>query len=96
MDLGKNIFELRKERGVTQEELDPALVEEARNQIEKTESLGKRAEKKPDCVGKRVRHSVFGSGTVIGVPRDREGYIVQFDTIPTPRTLGINGKLEFI
>ena len=90
------LFNAEKENVEYVEELDPALVEEARNQIEKTESLGKRAEKKPDCVGKRVRHSVFGSGTVIGVPRDREGYIVQFDTIPTPRTMGINGKLEFI
>jgi DNA helicase-2/ATP-dependent DNA helicase PcrA len=77
-------------------ELDPSVIEEARNQIEKTETFARRVEKKPDCVGKRVRHSIFGKGTVIGVPRDREGYIIQFDTIPTPRTLAPNGKLEFI
>ena len=77
-------------------ELDPALIDEAINQISRTESMEKRVEKKPDCVGKRVRHSVFGSGTVIGVPRDREGYIIQFDTVPTPRTLGIGAKLEYI
>ena len=77
-------------------ELDPALIDEATKQISRTESLEKPPEKKADCVGKRVRHPVFGSGTVIGVPRDREGYIIQFDTVPTPRTLGINGKLEFI
>jgi DNA helicase-2/ATP-dependent DNA helicase PcrA len=47
-------------------------------------------------VGKRVRHSVFGSGTIIGVPKDRDGYIIQFDTVPTPRTLGISAKLDFI
>ena len=76
--------------------LDPSVIEEARTQIEKTEHFERRVEKKPDCVGKRVRHSVFGEGTVIGVPRDREGYIIQFDTIPTPRTLAPNGKLEFI
>ena len=77
-------------------ELDPALIDEAINQISRTESLERRPEKKPDCVGKRVRHSVFGSGTVIGVPKDREGYIIQFDTVPTPRTLGISAKLDFI
>ena len=77
-------------------ELDPELLEEARYQIEKTENLTSRAEKKPDCVGKRVRHLIFGEGTVIGVPRDREGYIIQFDAIPTPRTLAPNGKLEFL
>ena len=77
-------------------ELDPDLIDEARNQIEKTESFAPRAEKKPDCVGKRVHHLIFGEGTVIGVPRDREGYIIQFDAIPTPRTLAPNGKLTFI
>ena len=77
-------------------ELDPALVDEAISQISRTASMEKRPEKKPDCVGKRVRHPVFGSGTVIGVPRDREGYIIQFDTVPTPRTLGLGGKVEFI
>lgn len=28
--------------------------------------------------------------------REREGYIIQFDDIPTPRTLGNNGKLVFM
>ncbi|MBR2047817.1 MAG: UvrD-helicase domain-containing protein [Oscillospiraceae bacterium] len=77
-------------------ELDPELVEEARYQIEKTEDFAPRQEKQPDCVGKRVRHMIFGEGTVIGLPRDREGYIIQFDAIPTPRTLADNGKWEFI
>lgn len=77
-------------------ELDPALVDEAKYQIEKTERWEPREEKKPDCVGKRVRHTIFGEGVVIGVPRDREGYIIQFDAIPTPRTLAPNGKLEFL
>ena len=90
------LFNAEKENLDYVVELDPALIDEAINQISRTESMEKRVEKKPDCVGRRVRHSVFGSGTVIGVPRDREGYIIQFDTIPTPRTLGLNGKLEFI
>ena len=77
-------------------ELDPAVIDEARYQIEKTEQFESRTEKKPDCVGKRVKHTIFGEGTVIGVPREREGYIIQFDAIPTPRTLAPNGKLEFL
>ena len=77
-------------------ELDPELVEEARYQIAKTEDLAPREPKKPECVGKRVRHFIFGEGTVIGIPRDREGYIIQFDAIPTPRTLAPNGKLAFL
>ena len=78
------LFNAEKENLDYVVELDPALIDEAISQISRTESLEKRPEKKPDCVGKRVRHPIFGSGTVIGVPRDREGYIIQFDTIPTP------------
>ena len=76
-------------------ELDPDLVEEARDRISLTERMEPRAEQKPECVGKRVRHFLFGAGTVIGVPHDREGYIIQFDELPTPRTLAPSGKLTF-
>ena len=77
-------------------ELDPEVIDEARYQIEKTEKWEEREPKKPEAVGKRVKHTIFGEGTVIGIPRDREGYIIQFDAIPTPRTLAASGKLEFL
>ena len=77
-------------------ELDPEIVDAARHQIEKTESVPERVVKQDEAVGKRVTHPVFGCGTVIGKPRDREGFIVQFDDVPTPRTLGNNGKLIFM
>ncbi len=77
-------------------ELDPDLVEEARDRISLTENLEPPAKKEPDCVGRRVKHFIFGEGTVIGVPRDREGYIIQFDTLPTPRTLAPSNKLTFL
>jgi hypothetical protein len=43
-----------------------------------------------------VLHPVFGEGTVIGKPRDQEGYIVQFDAMVTPRTFGASVKLVFL
>lgn len=49
-----------------------------------------------DLVGKCVRHFVFGEGTIIGIPGDREGIIVQFDCIPVPRTISASAKLEFL
>ena len=76
--------------------LDPDLVERAREQIEKTESLSDRPAKTDSSVGKRVRHMVFGDGTVIGLARGQEGIIVQFDSIVTPRTLSLNAKLEIL
>lgn len=77
-------------------ELDPDIVEEARDRISLTEALEAPEKKEPDCVGRRVKHFIFGEGTVIGVPRDREGYIIQFDTLPTPRTLAPSNKLTFL
>ena len=90
------LFNAEKENVEYVTELDPELVDEACEHIAQTEALQRRTEKKPDCVGRRVRHFVFGEGTVVGVPRDREGYIIQFDAVPTPRTLGPGGKLIFL
>ncbi len=74
--------------------LDPELVEGARREIRKTEDTGKREQPAPDWAGKRVRHPVFGEGEILGVPRDREGVIVLFDSMTTPRTFGPGVKLE--
>ncbi len=76
--------------------LDPDLIEDALEQIRKTEDISARPAQTSDMVGKRVRHMAFGDGTIIGIPRDQEGFIIQFDTIVTPRTFGANVKLEFL
>ncbi len=76
--------------------LDPAFQEEALSKIRQTEDLGQPPEQPSELVGKRVRHIVFGEGTVIGLPRDREGIIIQFDSIVTPRTFGAGAKIEYL
>ena len=76
--------------------LDPDLVEQALEKISQTEEMAPRKELPNALVGKRVRHPVFGEGSIIGVPRGQEGYIIQFDTIVTPRTFGPAVKLEFL
>ena len=76
--------------------LDPELEEKALTEIRKTEDTVPRPEAPCERIGKRVRHAVFGEGTVIAVPRDQEGVIVHFDNILTPRTLGANAKLEYL
>ena len=45
-------------------------------------------------VGARVRHKVFGEGTVLSVNAEDVCYVVQFDRIPTPRTLSARVVLE--
>ena len=76
--------------------LDPDLIEQAMEKIRQTEDFEPRQEAPCELIGKRVRHPVFGEGYVIGTPRGQEGYIIQFDTMVTPRTFGIHAKLEFL
>ena len=47
-------------------------------------------------IGQRVRHAVFGAGTVTGVDRDKCAHLVQFDSIDTPRNISFRAKLEKI
>ena len=44
--------------------------------------------------GQRVRHSVFGSGTVLEVDTDKGAHLIQFDDLPTPRAVSFKAKLE--
>ena len=74
--------------------MDPDLMERTQRQIATSELPEKQAAENP--TGKRVSHPIFGEGTVIGVPRDREGVIVQFDTIVTPRTFAPGAKLCYV
>ena len=45
-------------------------------------------------VGTRVAHFAFGAGTIVGIDEDRGAYLVQFDSIDTPRSLSFRAKLE--
>ena len=45
-------------------------------------------------IGQRVRHAVFGTGTVTDVDKDKGAHVVQFDSMDTPRTISFRAKLE--
>ena len=45
-------------------------------------------------VGTRVRHAVFGPGTVEGLDPDRGAHLVRFDDLPTPRAISFRARLE--
>ena len=77
-------------------ELDPALKEDALHHIRRTEDTGPAPERPNESVGKRVLHPIFGEGSIIGIPRGQEGYIIQFDGMVTPRTFGAAVKLVFL
>ncbi len=90
------LFNAEKENVDYAVPLDPDLVEEAMDRIRQTEDCGSTPERPNALVGKRVRHMIFGEGTIIGIPRGQEGFIIQFDHIVTPRTFGAAVKLEYL
>jgi len=90
------LFNAEKENIEYAVPLDPDLEEQAMEQIRKSEDTGRGVSEKEALVGKRVLHPVFGEGTVIGLPRGQEGYIVQFDGMVTPRTFGPAAKLAYL
>lgn len=45
-------------------------------------------------VGQRVKHSIFGSGTVVDVDLIKAAHLVKFDNIDTPRSISFRAKLE--
>ena len=90
------LFNAEKENVEYAVPLDPDLEDRALEQIRRTEDSVQRPEQTCEIVGKRVRHPVFGEGSIIGIPRGQEGFIVQFDTMITPRTFGPSVKLEFL
>ncbi len=44
--------------------------------------------------GTRVRHSVFGAGTVLDADPDKNAHVIQFDGFSTPRAVSFKAKLE--
>ena len=89
------LFNAEKENVDYAVPLEPGLEEKTRSIVRETEDLGEQQSVPADVVGKRVRHPAFGQGTVIGVPREGQGLIVQFDAVVTPRTFADAGKVTF-
>ena len=45
-------------------------------------------------VGARVRHAYLGEGSILEIDTGKGAYLVQFDSIPTPRTISFRAKLS--
>lgn len=90
------LFNAEKENVEYVVPLDPELEEKARVEIQKTEHMDNRYAIQPDQTGKRILHPVFGEGIIIGIPRNQEGIIVQFDKIHTPRTFGPGARITYL
>ena len=47
-------------------------------------------------VGQRVRHAVFGEGTVIDIDTDKGAHMIKFDGMDTPRMISFKVKIEIL
>lgn len=76
------------------EEPRDRLVAEARDYIEAS-SLRLSNETGPAfSPGARVRHAIFGAGTLVDIDLEKSAYVIQFDDMPTPRSITFRAKLE--
>ena len=90
LDIDPHLFHYTKEPRAE-------LIKEAREYIGYSQKY--MPEKESDVtfsIGQRVRHAVFGDGTVTDVDRDKGAHVVQFDNIKTPRSISFRAKLEKI
>lgn len=46
--------------------------------------------------GQRVRHRIFGEGTVIEADREKRAHVIQFDGLETPRRISFRVELEVL
>lgn len=71
------------------------FMREARDYIRlRRKFLAMDSEQKTFIEGQRVRHKVFGEGTVMEVDIDNSAYLVQFDAMDTPRGISFRAKME--
>ena len=91
------LLEIEKDLLVCDGRPRDSLVAEARDYIASNERRLSGAAREPEALfspGARVHHAAFGAGTVLEVDTKRSVYVIQFDKMPTPRTLTIRVPLE--
>ena len=72
-----------------------SLVREARTAIENSQRYLPEQEMQTTLSpGQRVRHSVFGLGTVLDVDLEKPALVIQFDDLSTPRSISFKVQLE--
>ena len=71
------------------------LLEKSRSRIfEPREAAANSVAQSGIAPGSRVRHAVFGPGTVLARDDDKGAWVVQFDSLPTPRSIAFRVALD--
>ena len=73
------------------------LIREAREYIDlSTRFLPEDLNRDVLPTGTRVKHMVFGEGTVVDADLDKGAHVIQFDSMATPRAISFRAKLEVL
>ena len=77
--------------------MDENLIREAKAGIRLSDRR-MHSEKKENLLqkGSRVRHRIFGPGTITGLDKDKSAYIIRFDDMDTDRQITFRAKLELL
>ncbi len=79
------------------EKPNAALIADAREYIAYTEKyMPENLESILLPVGARVRNEYFGEGSILKIDTEKGAYLVQFDSISTPRTISFRAKLSLV
>ena len=71
------------------------LLDEARRQTELSDRYFlKDTDRMLLGVGTKVRHRVFGAGTIVGIDEDAEAYLIRFENLTTERKISFRIALE--
>ncbi|MGN1414192.1 MAG: ATP-dependent helicase [Anaerovoracaceae bacterium] len=88
LDMGQDVLEYDRKPADT-------LVEQTRSFVEAKDRFLTDEEGQTAFVpGQRVRHGIFGEGTILEIDLERQAWVIQFDQNKTPRTLTFRAKLE--
>ena len=71
-----------------------SLIREARQAIAVSERALPEKEPTAFSVGQRVKHPIMGPGTVLSVDLTKGAHVIQFDGMPTLRTVSFKTRLE--
>ena len=70
------------------------LIREAQEYIRHSQLSMPSEDVSPMAQGQRVRHFLFGEGTVLGADMEKGAHVIQFDGMKTPRSISFRVKLE--
>ncbi len=89
LDIDQSLLTFTREAG-------DGLIREARSYIENSRNWLIEDETTLLAVGTRIRHNIFGPGSVLELDKDRSAYVIRFDNLSTPRRISFRVKLEVI